>query len=779
MLPGAKMSRGCDPDGRIPDVLAPIRRKGWPMLQMLTWQALRDPQIAGDVEGLREDTRRSLLQLAAGGYVVWHTASIFLTEPTGWWRYWLLALLVGGGFALTHALERRGRPGASAVFLGSCVAGSLAATWLFQTPLATAFLPLAAVAAVVIVHPLAGLVVVGAASGLLGLLWWAGPLAFLGAERLVEVLVASSLTVVLAQALGRNTVVAVEWALHSYHREVASARLARSQRGRLARTLAQLDRAYEQLQHANAELVMAWKTAQAAERSKTEFVTNISHELRTPLNLIAGFSDMVLTSPESYGVPLPAPYRRDLNAIYQSTQHLLTLANDVIDLARVGMGRLALAREPIHLAQVIADACDIVREYVEAKGLTLRVEAPPDLPVVSIDRLRIRQVLLNLLTNAARFTDRGGITISAVEDGDRVIVRVVDTGRGVPPDDLARVFEEFHHDGGRSEPIPAGLGGIGLGLPISKRFVELHGGTIGVESAPGVGTTFWFSLPANAVDGAVHDPTWRPLQPYEAAGARERVLVLAGADARHGQVLQHYLRGYRVIAAHDPAAASAVAHQFHAVAVAADCQDARSDQLRVSVPLLRLPLPLGDRMASLLGVHACLVKPVGRVELRAVLAGLGRSIRSVLVVDDDPRFVHLMSRMLPTLFGPPGLSVETAHTGREALERMRVFRPDLLLIDLVMPEMGGAEVIAAMQATPELADVPVVVISAQDQIDQDLALQGPLSLTRPEGFRLEELLGLVEALLGALPPSRPSAPAAEAEARGARRQRKRLSAPTR
>jgi signal transduction histidine kinase/CheY-like chemotaxis protein len=751
------------------------------MLRALTWEPLRDAEIAEDVRALQEDTLRSLLRLGGWGYVAWHGASIFTVEPTLWWRYWLVALVVAAGVGASTLLLRRGAARAAApVFLAGCVFAAIAAAWIFAAPAAMLFLPLAAVAAVVLVHPLAAVALVGGAGALLVALWAAGPLAFLGPSRLIETLAASALAAGLAWALGRNMVVAVEWSLHSYRRELESARLARSQRGRIVHALKQLDRAYEQLQHANAELVMAWKTAEAAERSKAEFVTNISHELRTPLNLIAGFSDMVLTSPESYGVALPPPYRRDVNAIYQSTQHLLTLANDVIDLARVGMGRLTLAREPIDLRRVISDACDIIGEYVAAKGLALRVESEPDLPVVNVDRLRIRQVLLNLLTNAARFTERGGITISLAREGDRVRVRVSDTGRGIPPEELSKVFEEFHHDGGGADRLPAGLGGIGLGLPISKRFVELHGGQVGVESGIGSGTTFWFTLPTSAADRVGGDAAWWSPRPLEASAARERVLVLAGADGRHVEVLQRYLRGYRVIGAPNLAAAGALAREFHAVAIAADLQEASADGVRLPVPLLRLPLPLGDRMAALLGVHGCLVKPVSRAELRAVLERLAPPARRVLVVDDDPRFVHLITRMLPTLLGQPDLRVETAHTGREAVERMQATRPDLLLIDLMMPEMGGADVIAFMRDTPALADIPTVVISAQDQLDQDLALDGDLSVRKPDGFRLDDLLSALEALLGALPPTRPTlvAPAAEPPPRRAVRQRNRLSAPT-
>ena len=170
-----------------------------------------------------------------------------------------------------------------------------------------------------------------------------------------------------------------------------------------------------------------------------ELATNISHELRTPLNLILGYSEMMITSPASYGgVPLPQPYRGDLNAVYRSAQHLLALSDDILDLAQMEVGRLGLRREAVDLSQVIRDSATLVQDFVEAKGLELRLELLDDAAILLLDRLRIRQVLLNLLTNAARFTVRGQIRVHVMSREQDVLVQIIDTGD--PPDDFPACF---------------------------------------------------------------------------------------------------------------------------------------------------------------------------------------------------------------------------------------------------------------------------------------------------------------------------------------------------
>jgi signal transduction histidine kinase/CheY-like chemotaxis protein len=724
------------------------------MLNSLIWRRLRGSEIATQIDSLREDTLRLILGISAIGYLAWHLVVTIAFPAADDVPHRSLFPIVVVGLTVSYVLLRTRPSLAVGSFLGTSIVSITAALWLLADPAALILYPVVALAGIVLVNPLAGLLAGAASLGLVGALYQAGPLAFLDVGRIAEVGAASLLTVVVAWTLDRNLVIAIEWSLQSYEQALKSTQEAQGHRAQLVEALKQLDRAYYRLERASAALETAWKAAETAERSKSEFVTNISHELRTPLNLIVGFSEMIATSPETYGAPLPSTYRADVFAIYRSAQHLLTLTTDVLDLARVGIGRLALTRESVDLAEIIGDACGIIREYVAAKGLYLTIEAEPDLPPLSVDRLRIRQVLLNLLTNAARFTERGGIVVSAAREDDAVVVKVTDTGRGIPPSELPRVFDEFR-SGDRQRESPNSLGGIGLGLPISRRLIELHGGEMGITSEEGVGTTFWIRLPANAVDGAASGASGRPLRVPRLASGGERVLVLLGDDGGLVPFLQRHLRRCRLIAAPDVARAVDLAIESRAAAIIADLDALSTDEATaLPVPVLRLPLPHGRRVASELGVVAYLTKPVSRSELASVIAGLPRPVRTAVVADDDPGFARLLTVMLRSLTPGAEPTVLQAHNGREALDLLATVDPDLVLLDMVMPELGGDEVVAAMATDPRLARVPVVVISGQDQPEWTLPLRGEIRAVRAEGFRLEELLGSVEALLDVFDPPR-------------------------
>jgi len=261
---------------------------------------------------------------------------------------------------------------------------------------------------------------------------------------------------------------------------------------RTRRLATEVRRTAHYLEAQSDELTRANEALAKADRLKSEFLANMSHELRTPLNSIIGFSDMLLTE-ETGAAGLTAMQRDFVETVARNGRHLLQLINELLDLSKIEAGRLELVPEPFELALVVREVADSVRAQVEKRRFDLRIDTPAGL-VVSADRFRLRQILLNLLSNAVKFTPEGGrIVIRAHPEDGRARVEVVDSGIGISPADQEKLFREFVQlDGSHSRQYE----GTGLGLALCKRLVELHGGTIGVVSAPGAGSTFWFTLPA-------------------------------------------------------------------------------------------------------------------------------------------------------------------------------------------------------------------------------------------------------------------------------------------
>ncbi|MBC8075386.1 MAG: response regulator, partial [Chloroflexales bacterium] len=531
-------------------------------------------------------------------------------------------------------------------------------------------------------------------------------------------------------------------ALRSYTEARQHLEAAQRHRAQLAQMVQHLDHAYYRLERSNTALVAARKAAEEAERFKAEFVVHLSHELRTPLNLIAGFSDVMLTSPESYGnVVLPGPYRSDVLAVKRSARHLLDLADDILNLARIETGRIVLAREELALVTLIAEATDTVRDYIAAKGLDLHLCVAPDLPPVTVDRLRTRQVLLNLLVNAARFTVHGSISIEAELREACVLVRVRDTGCGIRAAELPSVFEVFHTSNATGATWSHGAG---LGLPISREFVELHGGQMGVESVLGAGTTFWFTLPCAPTAPTVHTPGLAVRRPYVPLTATEPVIVVAGAAQQLESLLKHALDGYHVVTSLVADDSAQLAAELQAVAVVSPTLLG----VQGDVPVIVCPLSDNAQAAQLLGANDLLLKPVDRAGLLESVDRLQRPIERVLIVDDDADIARLFRRFLATRL--PEQHCLYAPTGQEALQILASEPIDLVLLDLMMPDADGREVLAQIRATPALAALPVIVVSALSPAERVMQLTGPITITRRGELEIGDALRIVEAVLSAL-----------------------------
>jgi signal transduction histidine kinase/CheY-like chemotaxis protein len=551
------------------------------------------------------------------------------------------------------------------------------------------------------------------------------------------------------------------WAWTSYLEARESRDQLRQRQGELNRALKSLEIAYSRLEHLNDELNRARRLAEEAQLFKSRFAASLSHELRTPLNLIIGFSEMMVALPHTYGrTPLPASYQADIAAIYHNARHLSGLIDDVLDLSQIEAGRMGLSREWSDLASIIEEAARAIALRFESLGLRIELSLDRDIPPVFVDRTRIRQVLINLLNNAARFTERGGVRISTRRQGNEVVVSVADTGVGIAPEELPHVFDEFFQ--ARSS-LRNRVGGSGLGLTISKHLVELHGGSMWAESTPGVGSTFSFTLPLveNVAAGTLPGEwqIWERVHGY--ADRAKPTLVVLSEEEEVLRTFQRHLDGYEVIGASNwSLTASAEAPDTVRGIIATgttleECLDriATLPTGEVVTPVALVVMPGEHGRAAQLGVIRYLTKPISREKIGQLLRELGRKRRTILVVDDNPDMVRLLDHLIRS-FGRR-YQVLQATSGEEALQIMSEQVPDVVLLDLIMPGMSGIAVLTAMRARETLREVPVVAISAGAALVETRTV-GMVCFTRENGLSIDEVMQCITDCFQALRPARAS-----------------------
>ena len=532
----------------------------------------------------------------------------------------------------------------------------------------------------------------------------------------------------------------------------------RNERGELNKTIKSLDLSYQLLEKTNRELTVARREAEILRDLRNRFATNVSHELRTPLNIVLGFASLIYRNPRLYGFTLwPDALLRDLAQIQRNARHLSQLVDDVIDLARVDALAMPVKRELTKIGPVIREAVDSIASMAEEKGLRLSFSCPEDLPEVPMDLLRVRQILYNLLSNAIRYTDRGQVSVEVKPGEAEVVISVRDTGRGIPPAELSHIFDEFYQV---SRPKMGPDSGKGLGLAVAKRLVQLHGGRIWAESEMGSGSTFFFTLPLSDVTVS------RLKSASFSALPRVRIpptVVVVSQDDTAALYLSRRMEGYNFTHAGSLEQARSMINQGSAAAVVLDASlgvsvtEARtflSENQSQSVPVVECPLPSTQWISGGNTFASVLIKPITADNLFAVLdtvlsqtdeSGLASENGprpKLLLVDDDRGFVELTKRLLQA--GGRCYQVESAYDGKEAMRKMARSQPNCVLLDLVLPEMNGFEVVTAMRKDPVLSQVPVVAITAATPGEDNLAAEGGMvSLAVPDRFRPGELTALL------------------------------------
>jgi len=505
------------------------------------------------------------------------------------------------------------------------------------------------------------------------------------------------------------------------------------------------------LYHDITELLRARRDAEAANSAKSQFLASMSHELRTPLNAIIGYSEMLQEDAEERGEPAAVP---DLQKIHSAGKHLLTLINDVLDLSKIEAGKMQLHLETFDVAPLVQQVAATIQPLVERNANRLELQCDPGIGAMRSDTTRLRQILLNLLSNACKFTDHGRITLDVERAADDVVFRVRDSGIGMTPEQLGRLFQAFSQ---AEASTAARYGGTGLGLAITRRLCQLMGGEIAVESQAGAGSTFTVRLPAA---GPVEQlPRAAPESLPEDAAQAGTVLVIDDDAAARDLVMRHLEKhGLRAVGVGDGPAGIEAARKRRPDAITLDIvmpgmdgwavlAALKSDPTTAEIPVIMLSVVDEHHLGFALGAADYLTKPVERDHLIRVLRKHGKlgSRRRVLVVEDDALTRQLLCRALES----EGCEVVEAEHGRAALDRMAAGVPDLVLLDLMMPEMNGFEFLEAMREREVWRAVPVAVITAKELTDEERRrLNGGVERVVAKGARgLEALAAAVRELV--------------------------------
>jgi signal transduction histidine kinase/CheY-like chemotaxis protein len=710
---------------------------------------------AGELQHLRMTTMDTVaLALAAAGYV-WVVLQWFLVHPRFSWAAISLPLAVGSLGLLSLLLRPWPLPRTVAFVGGSVAIGATAL--LFQRSPYAPFISVAAIGAASLVSSstaafVAAALATGILAGAVRVLPGLWPAGFVSAAAALYWAMAA-----IAWLTSRDLYTVLTWALHGYETSLRTMRQVQAQTGKLNRTMRALAVANALLKRTTYDLAEARDEAEQARALKAQFAANISHELRTPLHIIVGFSQMMCTSPDSYhNVTWTPELRGDIQEVYENASHLLRLIDDVLDLSRMESVRLPVTKERVSLADLVNDAVDTASALLRGRSLALRVDIPGDLPPLFVDPTRIRQVLINLLANAARFTDSGSITVRALLHENEAEVVVADTGVGIPAEQLPHVFSEFYQV---DSSLRRRHGGTGLGLAICKHFVSLHGGRIWVDSEVGHGSAFHFTLPlpgkrvvaaqVTSLPGDWHYPASKP------EGVR-RVVTLA-TPAPFAHMLERYLQRTQVLAAAGPAEAAAAARESQADAIVlagSQREEALADELAaatadLAMPVITCALPQEQDLAEAQGFSYTLAKPFTSQQLAGTVAEAAPKAQKVLVVDDDAGVVRLAERTLKMLL--PGVTVLKAYDGDRAMTLLS-HKPDLVLLDLILPGTDGLGVLGHLRENPETATLPVVAITAHDFGSRAAPTGGGcIAIRRGRQFAAGEVTRWVESALLSFP----------------------------
>jgi signal transduction histidine kinase/CheY-like chemotaxis protein len=510
-----------------------------------------------------------------------------------------------------------------------------------------------------------------------------------------------------------------------------------------------------ELEETNRDLEVANQKIKGADKLKSEFLANMSHELRTPMNSIIGFTRLVR---KKTGDILPKRQLENLDRVEISANRLLALINDILDLSKIEAGKMRVNLMPLRLGPLVDTCLATVEPLVKKERVSLVKNVSNDLPELLSDQDKLTQIVINLLSNAVKFTEEGEVKLSAAAENDSFRIAVSDTGIGIPPEALEYIFDEFRQVDGSSTRAH---GGTGLGLSITKKLTHLLNGRIEVQSVQGKGTTFTVILPAHKSE---HVPIPVPKRTDEAALAPfaprvKKVLLTIDDDPNVLILLKQNLEdeGYYVVGALSADEGIRKAKEIHPFAITLDIlmphkdgwgvlRELKADPATRDIPIIVLSIIENKQLGYSLGAFDYLLKPM---EKDAIIGALQRIIvhpaKRALVVDDDRDAIGMLTQILQD----EGHSVTVAFNGAEALGALEAMPMDIILLDLVMPEIDGFEVIQRVKQNPMWKDIPIIVLTAKDLTDMDWRVlqQSVNRIMQKSSMAEENLISEVRGLL--------------------------------
>ena len=487
---------------------------------------------------------------------------------------------------------------------------------------------------------------------------------------------------------------------------------------RVLERTAELEAAKKEVEEFSHSILRAKEELERGSKFKDQFLSTMSHELRTPLNAVLGFSDLL--ADERYG-PLNEKQQRYIQHIHTGGKHLLSLISDILDLSKIEAGRLELAIESLRVEAVFGEVLSVMRPLADKKSQEMSKSVEVGL-AVRADATRFRQVLMNLLGNAIKFTPDGGrIELAAKLVDGQVRVEVRDNGPGIPLEEQKRIFEAFY----RLRETGKKTEGTGLGLAITHRLVQLHGGELSLDSGMGKGSCFHFCLPVT-VD--LREPLSARSESSPKSAAPARILVIED-DRAAAQLMQSQLTsaGYESVLCDKPQDALEIAVQLQPSAITLDIvmkpkngweilTQLKRDPRTARIPIIVVSIVDQPAMGALLGADEYLVKPVDRstllaaIERRVNSRPASASSRPILIVEDDTPTREFIAEMLTA----KGYAVTAVPDGAQARAHVARSLPELVILDLVLPEVSGFELLGEWRASPRTADLPVFILTSMD-----------------------------------------------------------------